>query len=113
MHTFTTYQFGAVRNAEDLDNERLLLNLMIAVGGITQQIVAVEDANTKPLNMSESSARLENEAVDAAIGAILFNVSVLADRFGVDLAALADVQLAKVEGITNSGRLRMLAGGVK
>jgi hypothetical protein len=35
--------------------------------------------------------------IEAAIGALLFNAAVLADRFGIDLAELADVQLAKIE----------------
>jgi len=108
MQTLQAYQKAAVSNAEDLGYERLLLNLMIAIGHVTGGAIAAEDADTKP--PTPLRARAEFQAVEAAIGAVLFNSAVLADRFGIDLGELAETQLAKVERITNSGRLRMLAG---
>ena len=112
MHTLATYQAAAVRNAEDLDSDRLSLNLMIALGEMAKITLAAEDATTKPLNDDTRYLirQKHNESAQAALGAILFNAAVLADRFGVDLGELAEMQLAKVERITNSGRLRMLAG---
>jgi len=113
MHTLTTYQAAAVRNAEDLDSDRLSLNLMIALGEMAKSTIAAEDATTKPLQHFQDNpykSGFNREQAQAAIGAILFNAAVLADRFGIDLGELAEMQLAKVERITNSGRLRMLAG---
>lgn len=110
MHSLTSYQAAAVANAENLTASRLTNNLLTATGNICMQVLDREDSTTQPLR---SHAALQRDFADteAAIGALLFNAAVLADRFGIDLAELAEAQLEKVERITNSGRLRMLAGG--
>lgn len=109
MQTLTTYQAAAARNAEDLDTDRLLQNLMIAIGQLCKIESERDEAETKQLFMQRPS----DEAAEAAIMAALFNVAALADRHGIDLSDRADQQIAKVELISRSGRLRMMQGGAE
>lgn len=110
MHSLASYQQSAVANAEDLPADRLVNNLLSSVIGVSRQLLDREDSTTQPLRSRTASPR-DFADTEAAIGALLFNAAVLADRFGIDLAEIAEAQLEKVERITNSGRLRMLAGG--
>ena len=105
----THYQHAAARNAEGIKTPRLALNLLVGLGDLAETVTAADDAATQPLREGAAVDLREQhrESAERFIGVILFNATALADRFGVALEPLLSRQVEKMQGITDSGRLRM------
>lgn len=111
MPTILTYQTKAALEAESLDTDRLLNNLMSAVGQMAGVIIKSQDAMTGSLNEPVKPALSDSRtAAEYAIAAILFNAAAIADRWNINLDDLTQWQLQKMEAISQSGRLRALRG---
>ena len=115
--TITEYQRRVASVESNGNADRPYIDLMSAVGNLANCATRVEDANTKPIAKGVDAIKqswregqdIKCEA-EAAIGAALFNLAIIAAELGLDLETTAIVQLKRLDGATNSGRLRALAG---
>lgn len=109
----THYQSAAARNAEGLTADRLTMNLMIAMGEMAKTQLAAEDVTTRPFNDAALMIFRQSysEAAEVQLAAIIFNAAALADRFGIALEPLLMRQVEKMQGITDSGKLRIKGDG--
>lgn len=113
MHTLLTYQRAAVPHSEDQTSERLILNLVTAIGHLAHATTRGGDVNTIGLKANTAYYERFIAEAEAGIGASLHNLAVIADRFGLSLADIADGHLKQLARVSESGRLRALAGEVK
>lgn len=103
MHTLRTYQMAALQLGGNDMTPSLAAQNYVAAGA--QLFGLIVEADTGELNGDDNKA----QAV-ASLGAALYNVAILAERFGLSLDEIAATQLKRLDGATNSGKLRAQKG---